>query len=62
MANLRASIVVRTKGPKRSWVVANDQSDPAGSYYIRTVSGSTPRYKFAGATYEEAEPEQIRAA
>jgi hypothetical protein len=60
MANLRASIVVRTKGPKRSWLIANGKTDPAGSYYVRYSVGSTPRYEFAGATYEEAEAKQIK--
>lgn len=60
MANLHTRIVIRTKGPRRSWVVADGKNDPAGSYYIRHCVGSTPKYVHAGATYEEAELAQIR--
>ena len=62
MANIRTRIVIRTTTPegKRSWVVANGKTDPSGSYYIRHCVGDKPRYTHAGATYQEAELEQVR--
>ena len=55
MANLHATIVVRTKGAKHSWIVANGKSEPVGSYYLRQSVASTPKHTHAGTTYEEAE-------
>jgi hypothetical protein len=62
MANLKATIVVRTTSPegKRSWVVANGKTDPPGGYYLRHCHGSSPKYIKAGNFYDEAEMAQMR--
>lgn len=60
MANLNVTIVVRTTGEKRSWVVANGKTDPTGAYYLRYCQGSTPKYTKAGDNFHEAEIAQLR--
>jgi integrase len=60
MANLKASIVIRTTSPegKRGWVKATGKkSDPAGPLYIRYCDGSAPKYvkKFIDSESKEVE-------
>lgn len=62
MANLKVTIVIRTKegNGKRNYRVANGKTDSPGSFYLSYYQGSTPRYIKAGDTYDEAELAQIR--
>jgi integrase len=62
MANLKVSIVVRTKGPdgKRGWVPATGKNDPAGPLYLRYYAGSCQKHSKAGRFYDEAEVAKLR--
>lgn len=62
MANLKVSLKIRvTAGGVRSWVPATGRSiDPKGPFYLCWCEGSTPKFKKAGDTYEEAQAGQIR--
>ena len=62
MANLKVSIVVRTKGPdgKRRWVPATGKNDPAGPLYLRYYTGSYQKHVKAGRFYDEAEVAKLR--
>ena len=46
MANLKVSVVVRTKGPdrKRGRVPATGKNDPADPLYLRYYEGSSPKH------------------
>ena len=61
MANLKVSIVVRTKGPdgKRGRVPATGKNDPADPLYLRYYEGSSPKHVKAGRFYDEAEVAKI---
>jgi hypothetical protein len=62
MSNLKAIIVVRTKGPdrKRGWVPATGKNDPVGPQYLRYYKGSSPKHIKAGRFYDEAEVAELR--
>jgi hypothetical protein len=61
MAHLHVTIVVRVKiEGKRTWIKANDKTDPPGVYYLRQCVGSTPKYTKAGNSYDEAEMAKMR--
>jgi hypothetical protein len=62
MANLKVSIVVRTKDSdgKRGWVPAAGKNDPAGPLYLRYYNGSSPKHVKAGRFYDEAEVAKLR--